>query len=170
MVIILKKVIIVLFIGIVLILSNKQEEYILIPNNAIRFRIIANSNNIEDQRLKYQIKEEITPILARINNNHTYEEYKEGIKGIIPTIDKIIKSKNIDYDINYGDNYFPEKTYKGVKYPEGNYESLVITLGDGYGDNWWCVLFPPLCLLEAQENNLDNYEYAFFIKDIISKY
>ena len=153
-----------------MILSNKKEEYIIIPDNAIRFRIIANSNSIEDQRLKYQIKEEITPLLARINSENTYEEYKREIKEIIPSINDIIKTKNINYNIKYGNNYFPEKRYKGVKYPEGNYESLVITLGAGAGDNWWCVLFPPLCLLEAKEENLNDYEYSFFIKEIINRF
>ena len=75
-----------------------------------------------------------------------------------------------NYDINYGENYFPEKEYKGVSYEEGNYESLVITLGDGLGDNFWCVLFPPLCLLEAEENDTNKIEYTSFIKEIIDKY
>lgn len=65
-------------------------------------------------------------------------------------------------------NYFPEKEYKGVKYDEGYYESLVITLGEGKGKNWWCVLFPPLCLVEAEES--DKVEYKFFIKELIDKY
>ena len=50
------------------------------------------------------------------------------------------------------------------------YESLVITLGTGEGDNWWCVLFPPLCLVEADENTTSDAEYTFFIKEIIDKY
>ena len=59
-----------------------------------------------------------------------------------------------DYKINYGYNYFPKKKYKSVTYKEGMYESLVITLGTGEGDNWWCVLFPPLCLVEADESTV----------------
>ena len=62
----------------------------------------------------------------------------------------------------------PEKEYKGVKYKEGYYESWVITLGEGEGNNWWCVLFPPLCLVEAEE--ADEVEYKFFIKELIDKY
>ena len=77
---------------------------------------------------------------------------------------------NIPYDINYGNNYFPEKKYKGVTYKEGNYESLVVTLGNGKGDNWWCVMFPPLCLMDTEEQNLSNAEYHFWIKDIFDKY
>ena len=59
---------------------------------------------------------------------------------------------------------------KSVTYKEGMYESLVITLGTGEGDNWWCVLFPPLCLVEADESTVGDAEYTFFIKEIIDKY
>ena len=64
----------------------------------------------------------------------------------------------------------PEKHYKGVTYKEGNYESLVVKLGEGKGENFWCVLFPPLCLLEAEESDKDEVEYKSFIKEIIDKY
>ena len=84
------------------------------------------------------------------------------------TINKTVN--NDDYDINYGINHFPKKVYKGVIYPEGDYESLVVTLGNGLGKNFWCVLFPPLCLLEGEENNQKDVEYKFFVKELINKY
>ena len=65
-------------------------------------------------------------------------------------------------------NYFPEKIYKGVKYPEGNYESMVVEIGNASGDNYWCVLFPPLCMIEAKES--EDIEYKFFISEIINKF
>ena len=67
-------------------------------------------------------------------------------------------------------NYFPEKEYHGVNYESGNYESLVITLGNGIGNNWWCVMFPPLCLLEAKNENTDEINYKFYVQEIIEKY
>ena len=77
---------------------------------------------------------------------------------------------NTTYKINFGLNYFPEKEYKGIKYKEGLYESLLITLGEGKGNNWWCVLFPPICLLEAEETETNEVEYKSFVKEIIEKY
>ncbi len=65
-------------------------------------------------------------------------------------------------------NHFPEKEYKGVIYEEGDYQSLVVTLGSGSGKNWWCVLFPPLCLLE--NNDMEEVEYRSFIADTVDKY
>ena len=65
-------------------------------------------------------------------------------------------------------HFFPKKEYKGVVYKEGEYESLLITLGKGQGDNFWCVLFPPLCVMEEDETK--DVEYKWFIKDILEKY
>ena len=80
------------------------------------------------------------------------------------------KLEELGYKVNFGINYFPEKNYKGVIYEEGYYESLVVTLGSGNGENWWCVLFPPLCLMEGEETNTDEVEYKSFVKEMIDKY
>lgn len=166
-----KKLIIALFLVTVLILVNKKETKVLIPEDAIRFRIIANSNSIEDQKEKIEIRNELEPIIGDIlTNSTTKEETKTEINNNLYKINHVIDKFNTTYDVNYGLNFFPEKNYKGVTYKEGNYESLVITLGDGLGDNWWCVLFPPLCLLEANETNYDDITYTSYIQELINKY
>lgn len=170
--IILKKIIIALFfVTLLFCLSIESSGEVLIPNNAIRFRIIANSNSLEDQETKMQIREEIEPVFAEIlEKSNSKEETKELINQNMAKFESIIESFNVEYTINYGNNYFPEKEYKGVMYPEGNYESLVITLGSGLGENWWCVLFPPLCLLEAEEEETNSVNYTFYIKEVIEKF
>lgn len=166
----MKKVIIILFIiTVVSVLTNKVNNEVLIPDDAIRFRIIANNNSIKAQENKIKIKEELEPLIKKLTNNNK-DETKRLIKENMGSIEKIINKNTNDYNINYGYNYFPEKKYKGVTYKEGNYESLVITLGNGLGNNWWCVLFPPLCLLEAKEEEYDEYTYSLYIKDILDKY
>ena len=167
----LKKLIVILFLITLVVCVSKNESEVLIPSDAIRFRIIANSNTLEDQSEKYLIKTEIEPVLADIlmsSNNHN--DTKKLINENMYRLEEIIDKHNIDYSINYGNNYFPEKTYKGVHYAEGNYESLVIALGEGVGDNWWCVLFPPLCLMEGEDTNTDEVEYKSFVKEMIDKY
>lgn len=168
----MKKIVFVLFIiSLVLFIHSSKEEKIVIPSNSIRYRIIANSNSFADQEEKYKINSSIEPVLKDIlSSSNTLEESRTKINDNLNNIRRIINDYDVNYSLNYGNNYFPEKEYKGVMYPEGNYESLVITLGSGLGDNWWCVLFPPLCLLEAQESNLDDVEYSFYLKDIINKY
>ncbi len=166
----MKKIIIALFLITVIVLVNKRETKVLIPDNAIRFRIIANSNKLEDQTQKLEIKEELEPVIANIlSTSNSIDETRKEIKNNMYEVKDILNKYDTNYKINYGYNYFPEKNYKGVTYKAGNYESLVVTLGDGLGDNWWCVLFPPLCLLEANEEDYDDITYTSYIKELIDK-
>lgn len=166
----MKKVIVILFIVMVISLFISNKENVLIPSDAIRFRIIANSDELEDQELKNEIKKEVEDeLFAVIKDAKNINEARTLIKNNINSVDNILEKYDINYDINYGDNYFPSKYYKGFKYDEGNYESLVITLGKGLGHNWWCVLFPPLCLLDEQ-NELSNAEYSFYVQELINKF
>lgn len=166
----MKKIIIVLFIFVVLIVSYKEKNNILIPKDAIRFRVIANSDSFEDQNLKLEIKNKVERELYKvIGNAESIKEARESVENNLDTVDKILKKYGINYEINYGNNYFPKKEYKGITYEEGMYESLVITLGSGLGKNWWCVLFPPLCLLD-ENNNLEDNEYEFYATKLINRF
>ena len=154
----------------VILVGINEKENILIPDNAIRFRVIANSDTKEDQKLKIDIKNNVEKELYNlIGNAKNIEEARKIISNNLNKVDSILKTYGVDYDISYGNNYFPKKTYKGISYDAGNYESLVITIGEGLGKNWWCVLFPPLCLLDEQ-NNLDNVEYELYATKIINKF
>lgn len=167
----MKKIIIVLFLFTLICFISKGNEEYIIPNNAIRLRVIANSNTFEDQATKMEIKSNIEDILKTDIISVSNKAEADGvIQEKIPQIKTMINDYNINYNLNYGQNYFPEKSYKGVKYKEGMYESLVVTLGSGRGENWWCVLFPPLCLMEAQESKMEDVDYEWFVKDIFKKY
>lgn len=167
----MKKIIIILFILSLGVMFSKKEEDILIPNNAIRFRVVANSNSLSDQQEKLVIKEniekEVYNLISSANNS---EDVKALINNNIDQIKKIVDKYNVKYDINYGYNYFPTKNYKGVMYQAGNYESLVITLGQGMGDNFWCVLFPPLCLLDNDKEDVGEVEYKMYVKNLLDKF
>ena len=135
------------------------------------------SNTIYDQNVKIQVRNEVqNRILELLKNVESINDIRRIINEHKEELSKVVnnKLKNIGYDkkytVNYGYNYFPKKKYKGITYKEGNYESLVITLGEGKGENFWCVLFPPLCLIEANDNNKEDVEYKFFVKEIIDKY
>lgn len=163
----MKKIIICMFIITIMFISTNKEE-IVIPNESIRLRIIASSSSLEDQNIKYKIKEDIiNNFMSKVLSN-TYSKTSSNIKNNLPLLDEIIKKYNVEYKINYGDNYFPDKTYKGIKYNHGIYNSLVITLGKGLGNNFWCVMYPPLCLID--DNNSNNIEYKFLAKEILLKY
>ena len=157
----------------IILISNKKEDYIMIPNEAIRVRVIANSNNNYDINIKEQLKDKLNIELDKLLNNASsiYDVRKiinNNLSFINNYVSKSLKELNYDkkYSINYGMNYFPEKIFKGIKYNSGLYESLVVTLGDGKGPNYWCVLYPPLCSID----NSDNIEYRSLLIDILNKY
>lgn len=174
----MKKMIALIMIVLGLVIINKNDEQVIIPKEAIRFRVIANSDDETDQNTKMLVRNEIQKHLYNdLSTTTNIDEAREKVNNNIDEYDSIVgetlKTNNSaeKYTINYGLNYFPEKIYKGVKYEEGYYESLVVTLGNGKGNNWWCVLFPPLCLLEAEETEeTTEVEYKFFIKELIDKY
>lgn len=133
-----------------------EEDYQVIPDDAIRLRILANSDNEADQQLKHvvrdRVNEQVTEWVAEITD---IEEARRLIQENLPEIEAIIhevieeNGTENDFSVEYGSNIsFPMKLYGNYLYPAGEYEAILITLGEGNGSNWWCVLFPPLCFLD----------------------
>ncbi|WP_249869334.1 stage II sporulation protein R [Oceanobacillus saliphilus] len=136
-------------------LSN-EADYQVIPDEAIRLRILANSDNDDDQELKHlvrdRVNEQVTEWVQYITD---IEEARTLIESRIPELEAIVASTieeagdSNDFHVEYGKNVtFPTKLYGSFLYPAGEYEAILITLGEGKGANWWCVLFPPLCFLD----------------------
>ncbi len=169
----MKKILILIILAFLTINYISKKEYVEIPSTSIRMRVIAASNSKKDQKDKMIIKDIITKKLSdKLKDAKTYEEaddiLKNSITELTNTIEKTLKDYSIEdnFSINYGLNYFPEKTYNGVTYNSGNYQSLVVTLNEGKGENWWCALYPPICQIDDNGNN----EYRFLIKDLLSQY
>ena len=156
-----------------IIISNKEYQEIVIPNNAIRIRVIANSNSLEDQLLKLKVKDNVTKYLYNnLETANNVSEARNNIQNSLEKVDNIVSNtlNNDKYEIKYGNNYFPEKKLNGINYKEGNYESLVINIGESKGNNWWCVLFPPLCMIEGTYKESNKVEYKTKIFEILNKY
>ena len=152
--------------------KEKSKEEIIIPKDSIRLRVISNSNDEIDIKRKQELKSYVEDILFEMTKD--LNNVSEVDKTIINNFDDInLKIKkflgNDNYKLDYGQNYFPRKVYKGVVYEDGMYNSLVITLGNGKGKNWWCVLFPPLCLMEDNTTTTD-VEYQLFISRILDTF
>lgn len=171
----MKKLVVILAIVVTILAINKEEK-IVIPKEAIRFRVIANSNEEKDQSLKKKVVNNLNGEIRKLTVlDNNLENSRKNIKNQIPEFSKVVKEtldknqSNQTFTIDYGMNYFPEKEYKGIVYEEGEYESLVITLGNGQGENFWCVLFPPLCLLDSEEE-VKDVEYTSLVKELVDKY
>ena len=162
----MKKLIIIAAVIISTLSLNKSYE--LNQTNTIRFRVIANSDTLEDQEIKKEIVRNVSSVINESQKSTSLEETRTYINNRLHEFNEIVGKTLLDnndkreFKVNYGLNYFPKKELNNEEYPEGMYESLVITLGEGQGDNFWCILFPPLCMIEENE----NYEYKSFFKEI----
>jgi stage II sporulation protein R len=135
----------------------------VIPEDAIRIRIIANSDSKFDQAVKQDVRESVSQAISAWGEMPaTHAEAQRLIRRHMKQLQKLVNAKLKEHGAEYkgvvelADVPFPEKDFKGTDYPAGDYEALRITLGDGEGANWWCVLFPPMCLTAATAEDKDS--------------
>ena len=123
---------------------------------AIRIRILAHSNSEEDQEIKRRVRDRVMALIESWRPSpKTNAEMREMLQAHLGEIEEAANGELARWGAAYGARAmygnvpFPAKTFAGRELPAGEYEGLLITLGDGNGDNWWCMLFPPLCLAGA---------------------
>ena len=144
-----KLTIIVLIILSAVILGGCETVY-----DVFRLHIIANSDTPADQSIKLTVRDEVLKSLPEFSSR---EESKEYIEAHLDEIDqlatKVLRENGFEYSAKSycGKFEFPEKTYADTVYPQGEYSALRIVLGEGAGQNWWCVIFPPLCIAPGDE-------------------
>ncbi|EOS54172.1 stage II sporulation protein R [Paenibacillus barengoltzii] len=139
--------------------AGSQAVNSQIPQESIRLRILANSDGAADQLVKRRVRdavvEQMNEWVAQLENPQSLEEARRVIREHLPAIEEQVGQtlkqygKNYNYQVELGTVPFPTKMYGGAVYPAGDYEALRVTLGEGKGKNWWCVLFPPLCFIDA---------------------
>lgn len=127
-----------------------------IAQNIIRFHVRANSDSDSDQQLKLKVKNEVTALLQpMLTNSESVEKSRniiaQHMQDIKDTALDTIHNEGYSYDVNvyFEKSYFPMKSYADVTFPPGEYEAFRIDIGDADGRNWWCVLYPPLCFVDA---------------------
>ena len=125
----------------------------------LRLHIRANSNSEIDQAVKYEIKdvmvEFLTPKFCNVKSKDEAIKIVENNKNIMKSkcLDMLIK-KGFNYSVNIKINneYFPTRTYANTTLESGYYDAVIVELGKAQGDNWWCVMYPPLCFVNKNEN------------------
>jgi len=129
-----------------------------IPNHVLRLHILANSDSAEDQALKLKVRDRIlTESAGLLDNIKNKTDAQNAIKAAIPRLktaaEDEIKKQGYHYPVNVEMThmYFTTREYTTVTLPAGDYDSLRVTIGSAAGHNWWCVIFPPMCLPAAEE-------------------
>ena len=139
----------------------KDEEKLY--DNVIRLHILANSDSEQDQSLKLKVRDEVLlQYSERLGKAENIEEASQEVEALLSEITKtaesVIKKEEYEYTVNafFDREYYPERVYENTHFPSGNYISLRIIIGEGKGQNWWCVLFPPLCLSTAYGDKVET--------------
>lgn len=149
----------VLIISIIYILNSyltAQEAYMDgIRDEIIRFHVRANSDSEEDQALKLKVRDKIlkeTKYLLKESKSidETRSIMKNNLDNIKYIAQKVLEDEGENYNVNvtFGIERFPTRKYGNLVFPAGEYEALVVEIGEGKGQNWWCVMFPPLCFVD----------------------
>lgn len=127
-----------------------------IESSVFRLHVIANSDSKEDQDLKYNVRDNILTYINEISKNaSTKEEVIEIARNNIDTIKQIAQETvyengyNYSVNIKIGNFAFPTKQYGDISLPAGFYDALRVEIGSASGQNWWCVMFPPLCFVDV---------------------
>ena len=127
-----------------------------LSSSVFRLHILANSNSEEDQNLKYKVRDNLLEYMNEICANcSTKDEVIEIAQNNLENFKQIAKdtiiSEGYSYDVSVeiGNFDFPTKTYGDISFPAGYYDALRVKIGNAEGQNWWCVMFPPLCFIDS---------------------
>ena len=137
-------------------------------DSIFRLHIIANSNSAEDQAVKLEVRDAVLEYEAEnldaVSAAKTREELMTHGAELLEIIEGVLRSNGFDYGAQMlvGTFPFPDREYNGVLYPAGDYDAFRVILGDGVGENWWCVMFPPLCILKSDNGKIDTDETIEF--------
>lgn len=148
---------ILIFLYIVLLSFNYSQAISYnLSDSVFRLHIIANSDSSADQELKLKVRDKIIEYMNTLTSSSS--DKKDVISMVNNHLDSFkeialntIKENGYNYDVNIeiGNFHFPTKSYGDISFPAGNYDALKIEIGDAIGQNWWCVLFPPLCFVNS---------------------
>ena len=128
------------------------------PPEVLRLHVIANSDNATDQQIKYAVRDQIRDYLGQFADqatdiDTTYQIAKDNQQQILDIAEATLHNASAGYDaqVLLGEYDFPMKVYGDTEYPAGKYKAVKVVLGEGQGKNWWCVLFPPLCIIDSSQ-------------------
>ena len=145
-----------------------------LSQSVVRIHIRANSNDEIDQAVKLKVRDEITAYLSDAlynckDKNEALAVICDNMGNLEQIANATLERNNFDYSsaVSVKKSYFPEKEYDGYIFPEGQYDALIIELGTGTGDNWWCVAFPPHCFVP--DGGEGDIVYKYWVKEILDK-
>ncbi len=159
----------------VYVLPHEQDNKSDFNNEFLRVHIRANSNDTIDQEVKYKVKDAIvqflTPLLCNVTDKQSAMQIvANNLSNIESVANTVLRTEGFCYTSNASlkTEEFPTRTYQDLTLPSGVYDSLIVNLGTGTGNNWWCVVYPPLCFVNT--DNSSNVTYKSKLVEIINSF
>lgn len=156
--------------------STQLNTNIIDCNDFLRIHIRANSNSQIDQSIKYEVKdalvEVITPLLVDADTKEkSMCIISQNLNMLTTTANNVLANNGFNYlaSCSLRQEEFPTRTYNGVTLETGLYDALIVELGSAIGNNWWCVVYPPLCFVNS-DNQSDEIVYKSKLVEIIEKF
>ncbi len=161
--------VLIILVGVIMLVPAEQTNA-----DFLRIHIRADSNSQSDQSVKYIVKSAVvdylTPYLATAT---TKDKAMDIVRAHLKDIENVCNKTLADNGFNYGSKAkliaeeFPDRTYNGVTLSAGVYDALIVELGSGSGNNWWCVVYPPLCFVGGENNGTNQIVYKSKLMEII---
>ena len=138
-----------------------------VKEDVVRLHILANSNSEADQKVKLKVRDALLKTNASIlsdsvTKENAKEHFEKSKELLLKTAEETLKENGFGYNvkITLQEEYFETRAYGNLTFPAGKYTALKVVLGEGEGENWWCVMFPPLCIpaadgIKTNENTAD---------------
>lgn len=170
-------------------ISYSKQTTDSLSNKLIRFHVVANSDSTEDQLLKQRVRDEVIGFIEPlVKECDTVEDTRDLLEASLPVIkeiaEEVIADEHKDYSVYVALDKanFPTKAYGDIVLPAGEYDACRIVIGEGKGENWWCVMYPPLCYLDVAsgvvplegkqqlEEELSDEQYELICRDHNNSY
>ncbi len=166
-----RMILVLLAAGLLLVLTPGKAVPTAAADNVLRLHILANSDSEADQALKLRVRDALLPLFEAAPS---YEDARAVVlshgDALLETCQAVLAAAGAPYgaQLLLGESDFPDRTYGGVPFPAGTYDALQVVLGAGAGHNWWCVLFPPLCIVTRDGAAPDADEGITFESDLLA--
>lgn len=155
--------------------KDKNPSIEEVSEKLIRFHVIANSDSEGDQAVKLKVRDSVLKYISpKLKDSKSLEESRKILRKedekVLDIAKETLEENGYNYDVEstLSQEYFPVKTYGNITLPQGEYEAYRILIGEGSGQNWWCVMFPPLCFVDVEKGNIAYKETEKEMKEVLN--
>lgn len=149
-----------------------------IRGSVLRLHVLANSDSEADQNLKLKVRDRLLEVSTELyadaqSRDEALQNTQENLSLLQAEAEKVVQANGYEYPVSVAleETYFNTRSYGDITLPAGNYRALRVIIGEGAGHNWWCVMFPPLCIsaVSTEISEEENFENEVRLDDVLNE-